>query len=62
MYYDLGFDNWVFEINDTTGKQIADRLMEVYSDYDSAQAYRKEGMYKASELFDTGVKIVSQFL
>ena len=62
MYYDLGFDNWVFEINNTTGKQIADRLMEVYSDYDSAQAYRKRGMDKASELFDMGVKIVSQFL
>ena len=62
MYYDLGFDNWVFEINNTTGKQIADRLMEVYSNYDSAQAYRKRGMDKASELFDMGVKIVSQFL
>ena len=36
--------------------------MEVYSDYDSAQAYRKRGMDKASELFDMGVKIVSQFL
>lgn len=62
MYYDLGFDNWVFEINNTTGKQIADRLMEVYSDYDSAQVYCKRGMDKASELFDMGVKIVSQFL
>lgn len=62
MYYDLGFDNWVFEINDTIGKQIADRLMEVYSDYNSAQAYRKRGMDKAFGLFDTGVKIISQFL
>lgn len=62
MYYDLGFNNWVFEVNDTTGKQIADRLMEVYSDYNSAQAYRKQGMDNASKLFDMGIKIVSQFL
>ena len=62
MYYDLGFDEWVFEINDTTGEQIADCLMNVYSNYDNAQAYRKQGMDKASELFEMGVKIVSQFL
>jgi len=36
MYYDLGFDNWVFEIMETKGEQIANRLMEVYSDYDKA--------------------------
>lgn len=62
MYYDLGFDKWVFEIDDTTGKQIADRLMEVYADYDGAQAYRKQGMDEAAGLFDAGVKYVSQFL
>lgn len=62
MYYDLGFDKWVFEIDDTTGKQIADRLMEVYADYDGAQAYRKQGMDEATGLFDAGVKYVSQFL
>ena len=62
MYYDLGFDEWVFEINDTTGEQIADCLMNVYSNYDNAQAYRKQGMDKASESFDVGIKIVSQFL
>lgn len=62
MYYDLNFDKWVFEINETTGKQIANRLMEVYSDYNDAQAYRKRGIDKATELFDMSVKIVSQFL
>lgn len=38
MYYDLGYDNWVFEIMDTEGKQIADRLMEVFHNYAEARA------------------------
>lgn len=62
MYYDLGFEKWVFEINDTTGEQIADRLMETFADPDAAQSYRRQGMDKASALFDKGVNIVSQFL
>jgi hypothetical protein len=27
MYYDLGLMNWVFEIEQTSGYQIAERLM-----------------------------------
>lgn len=38
MYYDLELTDWVFEIDDTTGKQIADTLMQVYQDYPAAQA------------------------
>ena len=38
MYYDLGLDDWVFEIDDTTGQQIADTLMQVHQHYDQAQA------------------------
>ena len=62
MYYDLGFDKWVFEIDDTTGEQITERLMEVYSDHDNAQRYRKQGVNKAEDLFIAGTKFVSQFL
>jgi len=29
MYYDLGADPWIFEIERTSGKQISNRLMEV---------------------------------
>lgn len=36
MYYDLGFDDWIFEIEQTEGKQIADQLRKVYKDYGSA--------------------------
>lgn len=33
MYYDLGMNDWTFEIEKTTGKQISDRLIEVTKNY-----------------------------
>jgi len=37
MYYDLNFSKWIFEINQTTGKQIAKRLKEIWENYDEAK-------------------------
>jgi hypothetical protein len=36
MYYDLGFDKSIFEIEQTSGKQLADRLMAIWNDYPKA--------------------------
>jgi polysaccharide pyruvyl transferase WcaK-like protein len=44
MWYDIGLDDWVFEIEESTGKQISDRLMEVYDDYDRANQYLEKAM------------------
>jgi polysaccharide pyruvyl transferase WcaK-like protein len=38
MYYDLGANDWVFEIEQTSGKMIADRLMKIVSDPEQAAA------------------------
>lgn len=38
MYYDLGFDHSVFEIEQTSGKQIADRLHTIWKDYPNVRA------------------------
>jgi len=32
MYYDLGLNDWVFEIEKTTGNQISEGLMAIYAD------------------------------
>ncbi len=39
MWYDLGFNNWVFEIEETEGRQIAERLLGVAADYEAAGRY-----------------------
>ena len=38
MYYDLGATDWVFEIEQTTGKQISDQLMKIVNDRKGALA------------------------
>ncbi|MGL4594292.1 MAG: polysaccharide pyruvyl transferase family protein [Thermoguttaceae bacterium] len=36
MYYDLGLNDWVFEIDQVTGEQISARLIDVVTDYPAA--------------------------
>lgn len=38
MYYDLDLSDWVFEIDETKGEQIADRLLGVYRNYEAAKS------------------------
>ena len=38
MWYDLGMDDWVFEIDQTTGAQIAARLTQIGRDLPAARA------------------------
>ena len=53
MYYDLGFNDWVFEIDNTTGKQIADRLREVWQDYERAKVKLKTSMDKVAIIYES---------
>jgi polysaccharide pyruvyl transferase WcaK-like protein len=51
MYYDLGFDNWIFEIDQTEGKQITERLRQVWTNYDSAKSDIAKSMKNLGELY-----------
>ncbi len=44
MMRDFGLSDWVFEIDDTTGAQIADRLMKIHDDYPAAQETLKKAV------------------
>ncbi len=52
MYYDLGYDDWVFEIEETTGAQVANTLRNVWKNYAEATAKvqkvneKIEGIYR----------------
>ena len=37
MWRDVGLENWIFEIDDSTGKQIAERVVEIGKDLPSAR-------------------------
>jgi len=51
MYYDLELNDWTFEIEQTSGKQIADRLREVWKDYSKAKAKLAASMGKVSKIY-----------
>jgi polysaccharide pyruvyl transferase WcaK-like protein len=58
MYYDLGFNDWVFEIDSTTGNQISDRLMEIHNDYPAAEKRLKQSLKLVDKRYDEVFKIV----
>lgn len=58
MYYDLGFADWTFEIEETSGKQISDQLMEVYADYDKAKRNIGASLAKVRKQYDEAFRIM----
>lgn len=58
MFYDLGLGRWVFEIEQSSGEQIAERLMEVVTDYPKAIRYLTE----AQKLVDKQYKKTFQVI
>ncbi|AEI47301.1 hypothetical protein Runsl_0864 [Runella slithyformis DSM 19594] len=60
MYYDLGFKDWTFEIMDTTGKQITDRLMQVTENYKEALKNVKQSMVKVNKQYDEAFALIKQ--
>jgi polysaccharide pyruvyl transferase WcaK-like protein len=60
MYYDLDFNDWVFEMNNTTGKQIADRLREVWKDYRKAKMKLKVIMDKVESIYKNSTVNIKQ--
>lgn len=62
MYYDLGFNDWVFEIDDTSGEQVSGRLMDVYRNYPSALGKVKEAIGTVNARYDACMKIMKGYI
>lgn len=56
MYYDLGLDNWTFEIMESTGKQIADRLLQVNADYETSKRTVSSALSKVETQYDSSFR------
>jgi polysaccharide pyruvyl transferase WcaK-like protein len=44
MWRDLGLDEWIFEIEDTTGEQLAQTVMAIHADPAAARDYVEQAM------------------
>lgn len=60
MYYDLGFDDWTFEIEETEGNQITSKLREIWTDFSSGQAYLRKNMAQVSNIYKQRVEEVKK--
>jgi len=59
MYYDLGIKEWVFEIEQTSGSDISDRLMEVVLDPGKANRKIKTIQKEVRKLFKKGITAIN---
>ncbi|GAA4803778.1 polysaccharide pyruvyl transferase family protein [Olivibacter ginsenosidimutans] len=63
MWYDIGLQDWVFEIEKSAGSEIAARLMEVYDDYEAAQQKLETAMDKVRNIYrETMLNVRSRIL
>ena len=59
MYYDLSMKDWVFEIDETEGKQIEDELMWVVNNYDQAQEKLRQVNLKVHQIYSEATAILN---
>ncbi len=62
MYYDLGFNVWVFEIEDTTGEQVTNSLRYVWSNYEQSQNQLKNKMENIERIYKESTYSISEVL
>ncbi|GEO06121.1 polysaccharide pyruvyl transferase [Adhaeribacter aerolatus] len=60
MYYDLGLKDWTFEINETTGQQITERLMQVQGNYKAALNNVKNAVAKVDKQYDLALQVLTE--
>ncbi|MEO0529863.1 MAG: polysaccharide pyruvyl transferase family protein [Planctomycetota bacterium] len=62
MWYDLGVAEWVFEIEEVTGEQIASQLIAVHNDPAAAGTYLREAMIIVRERQTASMRIIGDTL
>lgn len=58
---DLGFSDWVFQIDDTSGAVIADWLMTLWSDFSKTHQKVSTGMEKVRNIYQRSIADVVAF-
>lgn len=62
MYYDIGLGDWVFEIGQSTGRQISDGLMEIWQDYPAARKKLSASMQMVDEIYENAIRKAAKFI
>ena len=60
MYYDLGLKDWTFEIEEATGQQITDRLLQTVADYGAAKKSVTQSMAKVQSQYNAAFEVIKK--
>jgi polysaccharide pyruvyl transferase WcaK-like protein len=62
MYYDLKLDDWIFEIEESTGEQIADSVMEINNNVDQALEKVRSLNQRVKSIYQNNMAVLYGFL
>jgi polysaccharide pyruvyl transferase WcaK-like protein len=62
MWSDLGLGDWYFEVENTTGAQLAERLLSIHANYESAQQKVRDAVRNARRLQDEAMRKVARLV
>ncbi len=62
MYYDLGFEDWVFEIEKSTGADISDTLMSVFNDPGSGEQMIDASFRKIHSIYSESCELIADLM
>lgn len=62
MYYDLGYSDWIFEIEETTGTQVNDRLTEIETHYTEAKSKVRSSRKEISDIYKKACRPIRNLL
>jgi polysaccharide pyruvyl transferase WcaK-like protein len=62
MYYDLGFEDWVFEIEETEGAQIVGQLHKIMNNYPAAKAKLEAARLNIHQIYSERVENIKKCL
>jgi hypothetical protein len=59
MWYDLGMEDWVFEIDASTGKQIGERVVAIGRDLPAARLAAAKARDRAADRMEAMVAAIT---
>jgi hypothetical protein len=62
MWNDLGLGEWYFEVDSTTGRDIAERLFSIHDSYAASERKVREAVTRARSLQDQGMRKVARMI
>ena len=62
MYYDLGYNDWIFEMDESAADRLVARMVSLYRNQADVASYLQAGLNEASERMDLACDVIRDIL